>query len=199
MGREQEIARITAILDSVADGERGHLVLLAGEPASGKTRLLQELTLRARERGFVVLTGRCIPADLEQPYHPLLEAFEPSTSTIPIGTDPGNEQGWKAIRDLTAGVAADRQVSSALANALRQASQSAPVALVLDDLQWADRHTLSVLHGLAGATRSSRTLLAGAFSDVELSENYPALAAALQSLGRDRLVENMTLRRLSVR
>ena len=89
-------------------------------------------------------------------------------------------------------------MAAALANALMQTSQSSPVALVLDDLQWADRQTLSVLHGLARATRQSRTLLAGAFSDVELAENHPALAATLQSLGRDRLVEHVTVRRLSL-
>ena len=87
VGRDQEMARIVSILDSVEEGA-GHLVLLSGEPASGKTRLLQELTLQARERGFVVLTGSCAPAELNSPYHPLLEAFDPSASSIPISADP---------------------------------------------------------------------------------------------------------------
>jgi transcriptional regulator with XRE-family HTH domain len=54
VGREAEVRRISAILDAVAEGV-GHLVLLVGEPGSGKTRLLQELTVQAGERGYVVL------------------------------------------------------------------------------------------------------------------------------------------------
>ncbi len=197
IGREQEMARIASILHAVAGGA-GHLALLAGEPASGKTRLLQELTLQARELGFVVLTGSCLPADLNSPYHPLLEAFEPLVSSSPVALDSEVQNGWKAIGRLAAANGTDRQVAAAVANALVHASNSSPVALLLDDLQWADRETLSVLHGVARATRATRTLLAAAFTDVELAKNNRALATTLQSLGRDRLADYLTVRRLSL-
>ncbi|GAC1444247.1 MAG: hypothetical protein NVSMB52_03380 [Chloroflexota bacterium] len=38
---------------------RGRLVLLSGDPGIGKTRLVQEVTLKARHWGFLVATGRC--------------------------------------------------------------------------------------------------------------------------------------------
>ena len=197
VGREQEMARIATLLDSVVQGA-GHVLLPGGEPASGKTRLLQELTLEARSRGFLVLTGSCMPAELHSPYHPILEAFEPTTSSSPVTAESDPERAWSTIGELAAQHANDRQVTAAVSDAIVRASNSAPVALVLDDLQWADRHTLSVFHGLARATRNTRTLLAGAFSDVALAENNSALAAALRSLSRDGLDKLVTVRRLSI-
>ena len=88
IGRDPEVARICSILDSVAEG-KGHLLLVAGGPASGKTRLLQELTVHAGDRGFAVLTGTCTPDDLNRLYHPLLEAFAPTAPacrSLPIWT-----------------------------------------------------------------------------------------------------------------
>ena len=195
VGREQEMARIGEILESVVGGS-GYTLLLAGEPGSGKTRLLQETAVHARERGFVALTGSCVPADLNGPYHPLLAAFDPLTFGISTVANPPLEEGWKAMEELAGRADADVRVAHALASALTRSSQASPVALLLDDLQWADAHTLSVFHALARLTRSSRTLLIAAFSDAELSAS-PALTAALQGLARDQLVDYLTVKRLS--
>ena len=196
IGRDPEVARIGSILDSVAEG-KGHLLLVAGEPASGKTRLLQELTVHAGDRGFAILTGTCTPDDLNRLYHPILEAFAPNRS-VSLAGDVEAEKEWKAICDLAAGTGTDVQVATALASSLTRTAQSVPVALVLDDLQWADPQTLSVLLALARSTGASRTLLAGAFSDTELTESNPTLAATLQRLSRDRLAQYITLRPLSL-
>jgi predicted ATPase len=40
-------------------GGRGRFVLLAGEPGIGKSRLVSELAVEAREAGAAVLWGRC--------------------------------------------------------------------------------------------------------------------------------------------
>jgi predicted ATPase len=58
VGREPELRRLLVALDGVATGQ-GRVVLLAGEPGVGKTRLTQELMRQAGERGFRVLAGRC--------------------------------------------------------------------------------------------------------------------------------------------
>jgi eukaryotic-like serine/threonine-protein kinase len=58
VGREAELAALTADLDAALAG-RGGMVLLAGEPGIGKTRLAEELAAQATARGALVLWGRC--------------------------------------------------------------------------------------------------------------------------------------------
>jgi AAA ATPase domain len=58
VGREAELATLAADLDATADG-RGGVVLVAGEPGIGKTRLAEELAAQATTRGALVLWGRC--------------------------------------------------------------------------------------------------------------------------------------------
>jgi eukaryotic-like serine/threonine-protein kinase len=58
VGRTAELAVLTADLDAAVAG-RGGVVLLAGEPGIGKTRLAEELAAHATARGVVVLWGRC--------------------------------------------------------------------------------------------------------------------------------------------
>jgi len=50
VGRQTERAELDGMLDRVADGQGGR-VLLGGEPGVGKTRLAQEMLADARERG----------------------------------------------------------------------------------------------------------------------------------------------------
>ena len=58
VGREAELVALTADLDAAAGG-RGGVVLVAGEPGIGKTRLAEELAAQATSRGALVLWGRC--------------------------------------------------------------------------------------------------------------------------------------------
>ena len=58
VGRAGELAALTADLDAAVGGHGG-VVLVAGEPGIGKTRLAEELAARATARGAVVLWGRC--------------------------------------------------------------------------------------------------------------------------------------------
>ena len=59
VGRAAELATARGLVDAVADG-RGGALLVAGEAGIGKTRLLDEVAGRARERGLPVLSGRAV-------------------------------------------------------------------------------------------------------------------------------------------
>ena len=57
---------------------RSSAVLLAGDAGVGKTRLLDELAVRAAERGVRVLTGHCVDlGDVGLPYLPFVDLLRP--------------------------------------------------------------------------------------------------------------------------
>src|SRR5207302_2843176 len=72
VGRDDELERLGQLWKEVATGAR-RIVLLAGEPGVGKTRLAAELAIRVHEEGGLVLAGRC-DEDLGVPYQPVVEA-----------------------------------------------------------------------------------------------------------------------------
>ena len=62
VGRARELELLEGWLDAARAGS-GRLVLCAGEPGIGKTRLAQELAGRALARGTAVAWARCAEAD----------------------------------------------------------------------------------------------------------------------------------------
>src|ERR687892_1976052 len=77
VGRAGQLAELEAALHDAAEGGSS-LVLVAGESGVGKSRLLDELTGRARERGALVLVGDCVElGEGELPYAPLIGALRP--------------------------------------------------------------------------------------------------------------------------
>ena len=79
VGREVQMQAIRALLDSVAlnrsTGARA--VMISGEMGMGKSRLLAEMYLEARGRGFRLLEGRTYESGGMFPYLPFIEALRP--------------------------------------------------------------------------------------------------------------------------
>jgi hypothetical protein len=74
VGRERELSELVACLDD-ASVCHGRLVLLAGEPGIGKSRLVDELAAEARERGARILWGRCWEEGGAPPYWPWVQSL----------------------------------------------------------------------------------------------------------------------------
>ena len=58
-----------------AEGEGRRVVLLAGEPGPGKSRLVREFAAEAAAEGALVLYGAC-DAVVRTPYGPFVEALD---------------------------------------------------------------------------------------------------------------------------
>ena len=56
VGRQQEMARLTAALDDAIYGQ-GRIVMLAGEPGIGKTRTARELSAHAEGKYSIAMPG----------------------------------------------------------------------------------------------------------------------------------------------
>ena len=213
VGRRREMGELKAALEQALSGN-GRLVMLVGEPGIGKTRTAQELATYARIRGAQVLWGRCYEEQGVPPYWPWVQAIRSYVREQDIGrlrSEMGSGAaeiaeivsdvreklpGLKPPPKLDSAEAARFRLFDATTSFLKGAGNSQPLALVLDDLHWADQSSLLLLRFLARELAGSRLLLVGTYRDVELSRQHP-LAETLAELTRERLSQRIPLRGLS--
>ena len=210
VGRERELKRLRLLLEQ-AEGGEGGLVLLAGEPGAGKTRLVRELAHEAVARGVLVLYGAS-SATISVPYQPLVEWLEfvlrvcdAEALRASMGTS-GGALGLLVpeLARLTGAPAqpsgdaeADRYLLQTTAvEVLTRMSRVQPLLLVVDDLHWSDAETLDLLRRLARTVPETRIVVLAAFRDPG-EEIGPALADALADLSRLDAVTRVSLGGLS--
>ena len=75
IGRTRELAELESALAEAVSG-MGRLVMLAGEPGIGKTRLAEELSARAADGGARTLWGRCYEREGAPPYWPWVQIIQ---------------------------------------------------------------------------------------------------------------------------
>jgi len=206
IGRAVELARIDAALAAAAAG-RARVILIAGEPGIGKTRLAREAAARARGRDFLVLEGRAHPVGADLAYAPVLEAFGRCLRAVADRRRAALVADLPELGRLFVGLglpappalgdpALERtRLFEAVLRLVERLAADAPVLLVLDDLHWADRTTIELVHHLArGAEAVRLAIVATARSDP--GEATDGFAAAIQSLRRLGLVDELAPPRL---
>ena len=109
VGREEELALLTSLVDRVAADRRPHLVTLYGQPGVGKSRLTAEFlaTLARRPAPPRVVRGRCLSYGSGVTFWPLAEILKSEAEIL--DSDPPEE----AVRKLDA--MRDRLISTELA------------------------------------------------------------------------------------
>ncbi|WP_030694121.1 LuxR family transcriptional regulator [Streptomyces globisporus] len=160
--RYRESLRLLGALQALQEGQGG-IVELLGEPGSGKSRLLAQLTTVAHARGVTVLDGRCYPSELDEPLH----VFTRAVNGI-MTADRLSALSREHAELLRAGLCArlggrgtelsPLQLSQALHALLSQAADHG-LLLVLDDFHWADPQSLALADHLARWTFQAPVLL----------------------------------------
>ena len=140
-GRTGELKVIDASLTAVAQG-RGGVLIIEGPPGIGKSRLLTEVMVLGDRLGVRTLFGEAFEYQQAVPFFALFMAT--LRAEPPVGD-------VAALRRL--GRSADLRywVVHDLADAIRNAAAETPLAIVLEDIQWADSGTLLALRSLAPA------------------------------------------------
>ena len=177
VGRRTELAALESALSGAADGRAG-AVLLAGDAGVGKSRLLAELTTRARADGVTVLTGRCL--DVERaglPYLPFVEA---------LGRLP--ESGASRLDDAMEQL----RLFEAVHTELTERAANSVVLLALEDLHWADAATRDLLLFLVSRLNRQRLLVVATYRVDDLHRRHP-LRPLLTELGRLSTVDRVEL------
>jgi class 3 adenylate cyclase len=210
VGRVAEWDELATVWKRAASGERA-VVLLAGEPGVGKTRLAAELARSVAADGAHVLGGRC-DEDLGVPYQPFAEALRHYVRGLG-GMSPVLGEGCGDLVRLLPELAAlvpglpdpvrsEAEVEryrlfDAVLSWLTALAAEAPVLLVLDDLHWAAKPTLQLLRHLVRASEPDRLLVVGTYRDTDLSRTHP-LAEMLADFRREPIVTRMAVRGLDV-
>lgn len=108
VGREAAFRVVDDAFSLVLDGHNG-LLLVEGEPGSGKTRLLAEIANYAKERELLVMIEKCNPVHREEPYRALtgvLAAFlksHPDRREAALAAlSPAQREGLKEVLPLGA-------------------------------------------------------------------------------------------------
>src|SRR5215211_1938759 len=211
VGRSGELATLRTLLPD-AGSEGGRVALLAGEPGSGKSRLVRELAQDAAAGDDVlVLYGAC-DAVVRTPYGPfvtaldqLVRATEPDVLRADLGTAGGELTRLlpdlaQRVGELPAPLRGDpdserHRLHTAVAGLLASVTRRHPMLLAIEDLHWADGPTLLLLRHLARSAGDARMLLLATFRDT--TADMPAeLSEALVDLRRVEGVERLALRGL---
>ncbi|MGW3763563.1 helix-turn-helix transcriptional regulator [Streptomyces sp. NPDC005131] len=141
-GRDREITAVHEALDAVRGG-RGACVVVEGAPGVGKSRLLAELDEMARRFGFDVVSVRADELDQYAAGAALQSALQSCDGSNRAAAATDDQRLW---------------LLDSITDALEDRAQRAPVAVLVDDAQWADPATLFVLRTLPGRLAASRIL-----------------------------------------
>lgn len=212
-GRQRELSLLWKQFERAVGGHSS-VALVTGESGIGKTRLLNEIAVRATEAGSTVLRGGASDAEGMPPYLPFLEALGSYVRTAPqellvaqiapvahtlVNILP---ELVTRLQDLPARPPlpteqARLRLFEAVGSFLAAIAATRPVLLVLDDLQWTDPASLDLLVHVAAHQDAARLLILSAYRDDDV-EHRAGLAKATQELHRRRLLTTVALGPLSV-
>jgi DNA-binding CsgD family transcriptional regulator len=147
-GRAGELKVIGALMTALVQGHGGILVI-EGPPGIGKSRLLTEVMVLADKCGVRSLFGEAFEYQQTVPFFSLFMAT--LRADPPVGD-------VEALRRLGGSADLRYWVVSDLADAIHAAAAQTPLAIVLEDIHWADNSTLVALRSLASARPDAAVL-----------------------------------------
>ena len=165
VGRATELDRIRSTFDQAVTDRRCRLVTVVGAPGIGKTRLAREVSAELHDRA-VVLTGRCLPYGEGITYWPLHEIFTAAAAEDELGAAlaaGGSEEIFLAVR-----------------KAVERRAREQPLALVVEDIHWAEPTLLDLVEHLTDWTRDAQ-LLVLCLARPELLDDRPSWGGGRQN------------------
>ncbi|MEW6272787.1 MAG: AAA family ATPase [Thermodesulfobacteriota bacterium] len=213
VGREHELRELDARLAEALRGRR-QVVFVGGEAGIGKTTLVDAFFGRhAGDRGLWLARGQAVESyGAGEAYLPVLEALERLCRTSPDGGPAGvlrrSAPMWlaqmpslvdpadrAALQRETAGLTQHRMVRE-LAHALEVATTGRGLVLCIDDLQWSDASTLTLLDFVARRREPARLLVVAVFRPADVLGRESPLSHIKHELRLHELCTEMTVSRL---
>lgn len=221
-GREQELAQLQAAFEDVSAGA-SRLCTIHGLSGVGKSALVGELSRSiAREQGHL-LQGKLDQFQRNTAYHAMASAFRQLfrellgdsddmlaslRSDVLEAVGPHGALLTELIPELELVVGPQPEVAELPPNEaqnrfqlvftdfVRALTEARPLVLFLDDLQWSDAPTLSLLQGLMKARDLRRLLVIGAYRSDEVDDGHP-LTLALDAIADHQQILELALQPLA--
>ena len=190
-GRSEELAQLTATAAQASS--RGPRVgLITGEAGMGKSALMAAFGAQLDREGWLVAAGRCPQPEGIPPAWAWSEALRAVAAVAPPPAAFA-----EVLAPLISDDAADATWTDAAAGRFRQhravwswlgaAARRQPLAIMLDDLHWADAETLALLAAAGDDPGGGRILVLAAFRPDEVGEPLGNALAVLARLSPARL------------
>jgi transcriptional regulator with XRE-family HTH domain len=189
VGREREIAAVRQHLAQLMAGY-GQVLVVAGEPGAGKTRLGRELAALAESLGAAVYRGSCRNWDGTPAFWPWAEVLrgycekhEPTVVASVVGASA--PLIYQLLPELRAQLPTPPEaahldpaqarflVLDGIRRLLREAARQQPTIVILEDLHWADPGSLQLLSFIASDIVDERLLVVATYRDTEIPRDHP--------------------------
>jgi tetratricopeptide (TPR) repeat protein len=213
VGRTNEYGLLIGLIARLTTGA-GQTVLIEGEPGIGKSRLMREAARYAEARGIATLATNCYEIERAIPYQPVIDLVSRALERAPhaalrdlapvslaelAALVPEIAERFPDLPQLSNDFPEARQarLSRAVGQLLEATRGGRPFVLMVDDIQWADEASATVLHYLARHAPERPVLVMYAYRDEELDSDE-RLARLVESLRRGADARRVPLGRLGL-
>jgi len=178
IGRDAEVGRLSQALAQACRGQ-GRVVTILGEAGIGKTRLITALRESTTRRGAQTLIGHSYETERLLPFGPWVQAIREAgvlESRAVERLSPGwlvelsylfpelRPREWQLPSEPIEAL----RLFDALTELVKSLASGQPVALVLEDLHWADEMSIHLFSFLGRRLEDRRILLVGTLREEEL-------------------------------
>ena len=208
--RIAELGNLRDALRAAARRE-GAIVAVSGESGIGKTRLAEEAIRKAESSGFRVLRGHRFEEELNAPYSHWVQAARTFVREAPLSMifkvcDGCQRESVGLVPELsdrlgpqppapTLGPKQTRlRFFEGVTRFFQNLAKETPLVLLLDDFQWADPDSVSLLEYFGDQLKEQPILVLLTYRDTELDPRG-ALGKVLFDLRRQGVLREISLKR----
>ena len=158
LGREEEMETLRTAVRNISEAPET-AILVSGEAGIGKSRLVSEFTRSVALENIRQLESRCYPAEADVPYGPVIDGLRPIAAEV-ARRPAADLESFTRIGHLLSefeylttdgeeridASAWRRRLYEEVTGVVRLALETAPIVWVIEDVQWMDATSTSLLH-----------------------------------------------------